>query len=151
MNKKIIVEHNIIFFYCREFDDSVQSLIKLKRCADIDLKEEVKRNWEEIKTFEYCFDRLEKEVYHLSSGISRKDLLKFLMNMVKKSRKLLTLHVIGQTEETPSPSDGTNSLTPDSLQFSFDSTQQSTPKLTIVTDLNSFKQTLELYPPHKLT
>lgn len=44
-----------------EFQEVQRSLIKLKMCADVDLKEEFKRNWDEIKSNEYVFDRLLKE------------------------------------------------------------------------------------------
>lgn len=44
-----------------EFQEVQQSLIKLKMCADVDIKEEFKRNWDEIKSNEYVFDRLIKE------------------------------------------------------------------------------------------
>ncbi|KYN03878.1 Nardilysin [Cyphomyrmex costatus] len=45
-----------------ELDDVKEALRKLKQCADIDLEEEVTRNWNEITTWQYMFDRLEREV-----------------------------------------------------------------------------------------
>lgn len=40
----------------------VQSLIKLKQVPDVSLDEEVSRNWNEILSEEYLFDRLQQEV-----------------------------------------------------------------------------------------
>lgn len=40
----------------------VQSLIKLKQVPDVSLDEEVSRNWNEILSEEYQFDRLQQEV-----------------------------------------------------------------------------------------
>ncbi|XP_011685956.1 PREDICTED: nardilysin-like [Wasmannia auropunctata] len=45
-----------------ELDDVKEALRKLKQCADIDLEEEVDRNWREITKWQYMFDRLEREV-----------------------------------------------------------------------------------------
>ena len=41
----------------------VQSLIKLKQVPDVSLDEEVSRNWNEILSEEYLFDRLQQEVH----------------------------------------------------------------------------------------
>lgn len=46
----------------KEFQTQVTSLIKLKRCVDLHLKEEVDRNWFEILSQNYVFKRLDKEV-----------------------------------------------------------------------------------------
>lgn len=45
-----------------ELDDVKEALRKLKQCTDIDLEEEVNRNWIEITRWQYMFDRLEREV-----------------------------------------------------------------------------------------
>lgn len=45
-----------------EFNFVKESLIKLKKCTDIHLKEEVVRNWSEIINEEYVFDRYDKEI-----------------------------------------------------------------------------------------
>lgn len=46
----------------KELDGVKEAVIKLKRCADIHLKEEVDRNWSEIESGDYMFDRIEKEL-----------------------------------------------------------------------------------------
>jgi nardilysin len=45
-----------------ELEEVRSSLIKLKQLSDIHLKEEVSRNWDEITSGDYMFDRLEREV-----------------------------------------------------------------------------------------
>ena len=45
-----------------ELQTRVGSLIKLKQRPDVSLEEEVARNWNEILTEEYLFDRIDKEV-----------------------------------------------------------------------------------------
>jgi nardilysin len=46
----------------KEMEEVRSSLIKLKQLSDIHLKEEVSRNWNEITSGDYIFDRLEREV-----------------------------------------------------------------------------------------
>lgn len=46
----------------KEFTTQVSSLIKIKRCVDLHLKEEVDRNWGEILSSNYLFDRTQKEI-----------------------------------------------------------------------------------------
>lgn len=46
------------------FRTQVTALIKLKECEDAHLGEEVDRNWFEVVTQQYVFDRLNKEVGH---------------------------------------------------------------------------------------
>ena len=45
-----------------EFKTNIDSLINLKQCADNHLGEEVDRNWWEILSHTYVFDRLQREV-----------------------------------------------------------------------------------------
>ena len=45
-----------------KFKEHVNSLITAKKVPDLQLSEEFFRNWYEIINFEYCFDRLEKEI-----------------------------------------------------------------------------------------
>lgn len=44
------------------FQAQVTALIKLKECEDAHLGEEVDRNWFEVVTQQYVFDRLNREV-----------------------------------------------------------------------------------------
>ena len=42
----------------------VTALVKLKECEDTHLGEEVDRNWAEVATQQYVFNRLHREVRH---------------------------------------------------------------------------------------
>ena len=44
------------------FKTQVTALVKLKECEDTHLGEEVDRNWAEVVTQQYVFDRLNREV-----------------------------------------------------------------------------------------
>ena len=45
-----------------EYQSKVQTLIKERKSADVTLEEEVGRNWGEIGSREYVFDRFEKDI-----------------------------------------------------------------------------------------
>ncbi|KAJ8952796.1 hypothetical protein NQ318_008113, partial [Aromia moschata] len=45
-----------------ELDQTKGDLIKTKQCSDVHLKEEVDRNWAEISSDDYLFDRLKQEI-----------------------------------------------------------------------------------------
>lgn len=51
-----------MFGSCLDWFWQVKALIKLKECEDTHLGEEVDRNWGEVLTQQYLFDRLEHEV-----------------------------------------------------------------------------------------
>ena len=53
---------NLESMTANELQTRVQSLIKLKQVPDVSLDEEVSRNWNEILSEEYLFDRLQQEV-----------------------------------------------------------------------------------------
>jgi len=44
-----------------EMEEVRSSLIRLKQLSDVHLKEEVSRNWHEITSGDYLFDRLERQ------------------------------------------------------------------------------------------
>ncbi len=53
------------------FKTQVTALVKLKGCEDTHLGEEVDRNWTEVVTQQYVFDRLSREVRsHAAHGQS---------------------------------------------------------------------------------
>ena len=51
----------------QSFEDTKKDLIKTKRCSDVDLSNEVSRNWTEIAEEFYIFDRTEKEIAELEN------------------------------------------------------------------------------------
>ncbi|KAL8178679.1 UNVERIFIED_CONTAM: hypothetical protein K2H54_054870 [Gekko kuhli] len=72
----------------------VTALIKLKECEDSHLGEEVDRNWTEVVTQQYLFDRLVREIEALKS-LSRSELLDWFLIHRGKERKVLSVHVVG--------------------------------------------------------
>ncbi|XP_017877300.1 nardilysin-like [Ceratina calcarata] len=80
----------------KELNDIKDSLIRMKLCADVDLKEEVDRNWEEITSGDYMFDRIENELAVIKS--IKIDELREWMNVHMidgNSLRQLSVHVVG--------------------------------------------------------
>jgi len=79
---------------------AIQSLIKLKLTADVTLEQEVNRNWSEIISKEYVFDRPELLAAVLTE-ISTEDMKKMLTPLL--AEKKLSIQVVGYSE--PSDND----------------------------------------------
>lgn len=81
-----------------ELDNFKQTLKKKKMYADVHLKQEVDRNWSEIQTEYYMFDRLQREVIALQS-ITLDDMRKWYAAYMQNGEhfRKLSLHVIGNT------------------------------------------------------
>lgn len=73
-------------------DEAVNALIKLKLRADVTLEEEVSRNWQEIISKEYVFDRNDREAA-LLGDISIKDVKSLLLPLI--STRKLSVQVVG--------------------------------------------------------
>lgn len=133
-----------------EYNEALQSLIKIKQCSDIHLKEEVKRNWGEINSCEYAFDRLEREVQHISN-ITKDEVIHFLHNCVseagKKFRKL-SVQVVGHNAVpgTFNKRDADNKLNYEFLTPSGENKIEHY----FINDFTSFQKDLTLYPPSKI-
>uniref|UniRef100_A0A8D0DY44 Nardilysin convertase n=1 Tax=Salvator merianae TaxID=96440 RepID=A0A8D0DY44_SALMN len=76
------------------FKTQVTALIKLKECEDSHLGEEVDRNWTEVVTQQYLFDRLVQEIEALKS-LSQLELVDWFQAHRGKDRKVLSVHVVG--------------------------------------------------------
>ncbi|PSN38436.1 Nardilysin [Blattella germanica] len=121
------------------------SLIRLKKLSDIHLKEEVNRNWEEIASREYMFDRLKKEVAYLEN-IKLSEIRKWYHNHVlcgnKKNFRKLSVQVVGKPVSNPSVEF--------SLQFIVQKEKQTKNSKKFITDINNYKRDLPMYPPVEL-
>ncbi|XP_041450144.1 nardilysin [Drosophila obscura] len=80
-----------------EFNDVRETLISSKRLGDTSLDEEVMRNWSEIVTTEYFFNRKEMEIQTLN-GISKQHVLDFLLDYENKNFRKLSVQVVGQNK-----------------------------------------------------
>uniref|UniRef100_A0A8C5EWQ8 Nardilysin n=1 Tax=Gopherus evgoodei TaxID=1825980 RepID=A0A8C5EWQ8_9SAUR len=76
----------------KAFRTQVSALIHIKECEDSCLGEEVDRNWNEIMTQQYLFDRLAHEVEALQS-LTKSDLVDWFQAHRGKERKALSIHV----------------------------------------------------------
>lgn len=75
-----------------EFEQFKSSLIKIKLTDDNDLKDEINRNWSEITTDEYLFDRVDKEVTALQA-ITQEEFLEFYLRIYNDNHRKLLIQV----------------------------------------------------------
>ncbi|TSK53703.1 Nardilysin [Bagarius yarrelli] len=143
------------------FQAQVTALIKLKECEDTHLGEEVDRNWFEVVTQQYLFNRLGKEILALKQ-MAKADLVSWYMQHRGADSKKLSVHVVGFGKEEQDHEDNQTSL-----QKSEDSTDKCSSygevsKLTflpassflagafMITDIRAFTSSLTLHPYHKI-
>uniref|UniRef100_A0A8C5R6R6 Nardilysin convertase n=1 Tax=Leptobrachium leishanense TaxID=445787 RepID=A0A8C5R6R6_9ANUR len=74
------------------FKTQVKALIKLKECEDTHLGEEVDRNWGEVLTQQYLFDRLEHEIHALKT-FTKVDMVKWFQDHRGCDRRALSVHI----------------------------------------------------------
>uniref|UniRef100_A0A3Q1FVR2 Nardilysin convertase n=1 Tax=Acanthochromis polyacanthus TaxID=80966 RepID=A0A3Q1FVR2_9TELE len=135
------------------FNTQVTALIKLKECEDAHLGEEVDRNWFEVVTQQYLFNRLHKEIEALKA-FRQEDLVSWFSEHRTNSRKL-SVHVVGFGVEENDPVDQSAA---DSLSCSaygevseLSFLPATTLKdVTLISDIRSFTSTLPLHPYHKI-
>ncbi|PWA19139.1 hypothetical protein CCH79_00020776, partial [Gambusia affinis] len=86
------------------FAAQVTALIKLKECEDAHLGEEVDRNWYEVVTQQYLFDRLGREVsrnhqgsrwVEVLKGFSREQLVSWFLDHRGNCSRKLSVHTPG--------------------------------------------------------
>ncbi|KAH8338656.1 hypothetical protein KR059_011100, partial [Drosophila kikkawai] len=78
-----------------EFAAVRESLVGNKRLRDHSLDEEVGRNWIEIVTREYFFNRVEMQIQMINS-LSKEHLLDFLRDYEKNNFRKLSVQVVGR-------------------------------------------------------
>uniref|UniRef100_A0A9L0TPF4 Nardilysin convertase n=1 Tax=Equus caballus TaxID=9796 RepID=A0A9L0TPF4_HORSE len=106
------------------FNTQVTALIKLKECEDTHLGEEVDRNWNEVVTQQYLFDRLAHEVV----GFGKYEL-----------------------EEDGNPSGEDSNSSCEVMQLTYLPTSPLLADCTVpITDIRAFTSTLNLLPYHKI-
>lgn len=79
-----------------EYDFVKESLVKLKQCTDIHLKEEVNRNWSEVIREQYVFDRYNQEIEAIKQ-LLLSEIRQWIDNhsIEGKNFKKLTVQVVG--------------------------------------------------------
>ncbi|KAI1883309.1 hypothetical protein AGOR_G00243870 [Albula goreensis] len=139
------------------FRTQVTALIKLKECEDTHLGEEVDRNWFEVVTQQYVFNRLNREVEALKQMTKAELLSWFQQHRGAHSRKL-SVHVVGFGEQEGDPpalggdEEGgqCSSSYGEVSKLTFLPATPRLPDATIITDIRAFTASLNLFPYHKI-
>uniref|UniRef100_A0A8D0H138 Nardilysin convertase n=1 Tax=Sphenodon punctatus TaxID=8508 RepID=A0A8D0H138_SPHPU len=134
------------------FSTQVTALIKLKECEDSHLGEEVNRNWNEVVTQQYLFDRLAREIDALKS-LSKADLVNWFQAHRGNEGKVLSVHVVGYGKhegdaEVPSSSDVHNACS-EIPQLTFLSACTLV-NITSIKDIKAYTSALNVLPYHKI-
>ncbi|KAJ6662537.1 hypothetical protein lerEdw1_011674 [Lerista edwardsae] len=135
------------------YNTQVTALIKLKECEDSHLGEEVDRNWTEVVTQQYLFDRLVREIEALKS-LSRLELIDWFHAHRNKERKVLSVHVVGYgkhegDEETAAASNVHSPSSNEIPQLRF-LTPTSLIHTTCIKDIKVYTSSLNVLPYHKI-
>ncbi|XP_067308433.1 nardilysin isoform X2 [Pseudorasbora parva] len=144
------------------FKTQVTALVKLKGCEDTHLGEEVDRNWTEVVTQQYVFDRLSREIDALKL-MTKAELVNWFMEHRGGGNRKLSVHVVGYgVEENDPPSkehpatgeeveEGSKmSLYGEVSKLTFLPASTLLASATTITDIKAFTSTLNLYPYHKI-
>uniref|UniRef100_A0A8C1M6F7 Nardilysin a (N-arginine dibasic convertase) n=1 Tax=Cyprinus carpio TaxID=7962 RepID=A0A8C1M6F7_CYPCA len=118
------------------FKTQVTALVKLKGCEDTHLGEEVDRNWTEVVTQQYVFDRLSREIDALKL-MTKAELVNWYMEHRGQGNRKLSVHVSILEEQPVS-------------KLTFLSASTLMASATTITDIRAFTSTLNLYPYHKI-
>uniref|UniRef100_A0A8C7MPH0 Nardilysin convertase n=1 Tax=Oncorhynchus kisutch TaxID=8019 RepID=A0A8C7MPH0_ONCKI len=137
----------------------VTALVKLKECEDTHLGEEVDRNWAEVVTQQYVFNRLHREIEALKQ-MTRAELGSWYLEHRGHNCRKLSVHVVGfGPEEGDPPADGNGERDEEECgSSSYGEVSKLTflpasPKMaaaTSIMDIPSFTQSLTLFPYHKI-
>ncbi|XP_011881239.1 PREDICTED: nardilysin isoform X2 [Vollenhovia emeryi] len=133
-----------------ELDEVKEALRKLKQCADIDLEEEVNRNWAEITRWQYMFDRLEREVLAIKDikiNELREWSVKHTMN--GNNFRKLSVHVVGadpKQKEVNEENEDRKKAQYFSLEYIIDDKQHKEEQAHYVTNVEDYKKDLYVYP-----
>uniref|UniRef100_A0A8C4F3U4 Nardilysin a (N-arginine dibasic convertase) n=1 Tax=Dicentrarchus labrax TaxID=13489 RepID=A0A8C4F3U4_DICLA len=136
------------------FNTQVIALVKLKECEDTHLGEEVDRNWAEVVTQQYVFDRLNREIEALKQ-MTRTELVSWFKEHRGQNSRKLSVHVSnggGKKQE------GVKGKEEDSSGSTYGEVSKLTfltasPKMTgsiAIMDIPAFIKGLPLFPYHKI-
>uniref|UniRef100_A0A7M4FS50 Nardilysin convertase n=1 Tax=Crocodylus porosus TaxID=8502 RepID=A0A7M4FS50_CROPO len=118
------------------FSTQVTALIKLKECEDSHLGEEVDRNWNEVVTQQYLFDRLARETRKIRVGRDLKEVVGFGKHE-------------GDSEVT-AVSEPQNSSCDEIPQLTFLPPSSLMANITCIKDIKAYTSSLTVLPYHKI-
>ncbi|XP_049824034.1 nardilysin isoform X2 [Aethina tumida] len=136
-----------------ELEELKTTLIKMKRTKDVDMKQEVDRNWSEITEGHYMFDRLEKEI-ELVGGIGLEDLKQFWndYNLGGRKFKKLSVQVVGHdVNAVPGSGDKEKNLNLSLLGSETLATSEEKDKDYFILEVDKFKEAAPKFPIKKET
>uniref|UniRef100_A0A8B9C448 Nardilysin convertase n=1 Tax=Anser brachyrhynchus TaxID=132585 RepID=A0A8B9C448_9AVES len=136
------------------FSTQVTALIKLKECEDSHLGEEVDRNWNEVVTQQYLFDRLAREIEALKS-VTKSDLVTWFQAHRSNKKKVLSVHVVGFGKhegdaEVTAVSEVQNSSSGEIPHLTFLPPSSLMTNITSIKDIKAYTSTLNVLPYHKI-
>uniref|UniRef100_A0A3P8UIK5 Nardilysin b (N-arginine dibasic convertase) n=1 Tax=Cynoglossus semilaevis TaxID=244447 RepID=A0A3P8UIK5_CYNSE len=144
------------------FKTQVTALVKLKECEDAHLGEEVERNWFEVVTQQYIFDRLNKEIEALKL-FTQEELVSWFLQHRGSSGRKLSVHVVGfgvEENDQPDQSEACSVDSPDNpLSSAYSEVSElsflsaSSPLLQevkLISDIRAFTSEVPLHPYHKI-
>lgn len=127
-----------------QFETIQTALIKLKNMVEVELESEVSRHWSEITSKEYIFNRLELEAQMISQ-LTKADVVEFyLSKVIAADAKKLSIQVIGSGNGEQIQAE-TNHVP--KMQVLCD--QQVVEGHKVITDIEAFKNSLEMHPVTK--
>uniref|UniRef100_A0A663M4M3 Nardilysin convertase n=1 Tax=Athene cunicularia TaxID=194338 RepID=A0A663M4M3_ATHCN len=136
------------------FSTQVTALIKLKECEDSHLGEEVDRNWNEVVTQQYLFDRLAREIEALKS-VTKSDLVTWFQAHRSNKKKVLSVHVVGYGKhegdsEVTAVAEVQNSSSGEIPHLIFLPPSSLMTNVTSIKDIKAYTSTLNVLPYHKI-
>nr|XP_033772591.1 nardilysin [Geotrypetes seraphini] len=137
------------------FKTQVTALIKLKECEDTHLGEEVERNWNEVLTQQYLFNRLTHEIAALKS-FTKSEMVDWFKAHRGPQSKILSVHVVGfgeyETDSSPDTAvaEAQNSSSAEAAELTFLPASPLMAETVPITDIRAFTATLNLFPYHKI-
>ncbi|XP_056151210.1 nardilysin [Lampris incognitus] len=145
------------------FNTQVTALVKLKECEDTHLGEEVDRNWAEVVTQQYVFERLNREIEALKQMTKAELVSWFQIHRGEESRKL-SVHVVGFGVEENDDESGRKKTEEQEVEeeelcssaygevskLTFLPASPKMANATAIMDIPAFTQSLPLFPYHKI-
>uniref|UniRef100_A0A8D3BVI1 Nardilysin a (N-arginine dibasic convertase) n=1 Tax=Scophthalmus maximus TaxID=52904 RepID=A0A8D3BVI1_SCOMX len=125
----------------------VTALVKLKECEDTHLGEEVDRNWAEVVTQQYVYDRLNREIEALKQ-MTRAELVSWFQEHRGQSSRKLSVHVRNVLVIKEEDLSGSTYGEVSKLTFI-----PASPKMAgavAIMDIPAFTDGLPLFPYHKI-
>uniref|UniRef100_A0A3B4GAY9 Nardilysin convertase n=1 Tax=Pundamilia nyererei TaxID=303518 RepID=A0A3B4GAY9_9CICH len=139
----------------------VTALVKLKECEDTHLGEEVDRNWAEVVTQQYVFDRLNREQIEALKQMTRDELVSWFKEHRGQSSRKLSVVGFGaeendeegsgeKQEEKGKDEDLRSSAYGEVSKLSFLPASPKVEGAIAIVDIPAFTEGLPLFPYHKI-